>query len=95
MKTFADVRRRIAPGARLVCVENTNRPELKDGLRIVQRVQTNAFTWKGPADTRESWTYFPKAKAVTIVDGDTFRMPITDAYSRPIGEHTVTLRFVS
>lgn len=95
MKTFADIKRRLTPGARLVCVGHTNRPELIGTERVIEKTQTNAFTWRPPAGSdKPSWTYLPKAKGVVIHDANTFTMPIADGYGRNIGEHTVTLRFL-
>lgn len=46
MKTLADLRRAIKPGVRLLCVENTLRPELNDRERIVTKAQGNGFFWE-------------------------------------------------
>ncbi len=75
MKTLAELKRRIQPGVKLLCVENTYRPELNGKTRVVCRVQTNAFTWKHEGETHElvqigtdehstrcscgAWTYKP------------------------------------
>ena len=94
MKTFSDVKRRLAPGVRLLCVENTKRPEVNGSTRIVQTILTNAFTWRPPDDPAPFWTYFPPARRVQILDRHTFRMPITGPYREDDSFHTITLRFV-
>jgi hypothetical protein len=68
MRTLTDLKRAIKPGLRLLCIENTKRPELNGKERIVSRVQGNAFTWKHAegSDERESWTYYEKAAAYTF-----------------------------
>lgn len=96
MKTMADIKRRIRPGTIIVCVENARRPELNGQQRRVADVQGNAFTWR-PIDAptaNRSWTHYPPAKAVTIVDADTFTMPLTDAWGKVLPE-TITLHFAA
>jgi len=97
MQSFADVKRRFQVGAILECVENTYRPELNGSRRRITKVQTNAIAWvdepsNGP--WRESWTYFPQASGVRIVDPDTFDLALHCAPGRPAaaGGH-VRLRF--
>jgi hypothetical protein len=90
MKTFADVKRRIKSGVKLLCVANTYRPVLDGTERTVVKVQTNAFNWTGDpkaTDGKPSWTYWKKASDVTIIDENTFRMKLFD-------EHYVELRFM-
>ena len=89
MKTLADIKRRIAVGTRLKCVENTLRPVLNGTTREVKRVLTVAFTWsqEGEANLRDSWTHYPKASGVKVVDANTFKFTLG-------GEHWVTLQFI-
>src|SRR5688572_386476 len=46
MKTLKELKARVQPGVRMLCVENTKRPELNGTIRIVNHVQGNAFTWE-------------------------------------------------
>src|SRR4029077_5149697 len=41
--TLSDLKRRIVVGAKLICVENSRRPELNGRRRTVVKVQTNGF----------------------------------------------------
>jgi hypothetical protein len=94
MASFAAAKRRIQPGTRLLCVENTYRPELDGTDRTVVKVQTNGFYWtmapttQVPNSDRRNWTRYPKAADVEIVDADTWRMRLAR------GGH-VELRFLS
>lgn len=90
MKTLADIKRRIAVGTRLRCVENTLRPTLNGTDREVVRVLTIAFTWKQDNDPnpRPSWTHYPKASGVKVIDANTFALSLG-------GEHWVTLQFIN
>lgn len=73
---------------------NTIRPELDGQDRTVRKIQTNAIAWTIDGDPRPwphqplSWTYWPPAKDVEILDDDTFRVAIGR------GAGTVTLRFL-
>ncbi|MGE3404379.1 MAG: hypothetical protein AB7K63_17440 [Vicinamibacterales bacterium] len=72
------------------------RPELNGRVRLIEKVQTKAFTWIHAIGDRPSWTYLPNAKCVTVVDDDTFSVRLADAYGRVVepGGH-VTLRFLT
>lgn len=97
MKSFADIKRRIRTGIVLTCVENTKRPELNGQARRVTHTQGNAFTWRlvgAPETENRSWTFYPPAKMVKILDADTFTMALTDAWGHVTPE-TVTFRFVA
>jgi hypothetical protein len=89
MTSFAAVKRRIQPGTRLLCVENTYRPELDGQERTVEKVQANGFWWTRDGDERRNWTQYPAARDVTVLDADTWRFKLarTDGY--------VELRFLA
>lgn len=93
MRTLADIKRRIAVGVRLECTAQTYRPELIGQLRIVTKVKGNQFAWKRPTDGENSWTRWPKAREVKVIDADTFRMPIVNPWGVALAEHYVELKF--
>lgn len=95
MKTMTDIKRRIRPGVVLTLVENTKRPELNGQQRRVTDTQGNAFNWRplgAPETEKRSWTYYPPAKTVKVIDADTFAMALTDAWGHLTAE-TITFRF--
>ncbi len=95
MKTMADIKRRIRKGVVICCIENTKRPELNGQSRRVSHTQGNAFTWRllgAPETESRSWTYYPPAKTVKIIDADTFSMALTDAWGHAT-EERLTFRF--
>jgi len=99
MKTLADIKRRIQPGVRLICVENTKRPELNGKERIITKVQTKAFVWihadEDAKAAKGSWTNYAPARDVDILDENTFRMAIANWDGKTIDPTiTVTLRFI-
>lgn len=85
MKTIKDVKARMTPGTRLVCVENTYRPELNGTERVVQKSGPSvvSFLVDGEPGFRMEW-----GPGIVILDPDTFSMPLKRA------DHKVTLRFV-
>jgi hypothetical protein len=93
MKTFADVKRRFAPGVVLECVSNTYRPVINGTRRKIEKVQTNALACTLDGQKGLFWTYLPGAKHVEIIDDDTFKMALIWG-TKVDPEHTVTLRFV-
>jgi hypothetical protein len=99
MKTFADIKRRLAVGAVLECVENTYRPQVNGQRRRVEVKQTNAIAFQVaqpdgsflPEIPRRDlfWLDYPKgASLIEVIDGQTFRFAIQRS------GHSVTLRFV-
>jgi hypothetical protein len=93
MKSFADIKRRFAPGVVLQCIENTYRPEINGQRRTIQKVQTNALVCTLDGEEGRFWTALPPAKYVEILDADTFRIAL--GFGGKFDEtHTVTLRFV-
>ena len=90
MQTLADLRRRIAVGMRLLCIENTYRPELNGRVREITRARASLFYWKNPGDAQDSTTHLPKASELQWVDADTFRIDLFGDRT-----HSVTLRFVA
>lgn len=95
MKSLADIKRRIVPGAILECLSNTYRPELSGRRRIAEKVQGNGFFWKHADALNESrsWTQYPAAKAIRIINDDTFDLMLDRQGSD--GPDYVRLRFVS
>lgn len=83
MTTVGDAKARLAPAARLVCVADTARPELNGTTWTV--VEARSRRWRYRLDDgTEAWCAWPSG--VTIVDGDTIRIPLG-------GARHVTLRF--
>jgi hypothetical protein len=99
MKTLIDIKRRIRPGARIECVENTYRPALNGTIRIVVHKQGNAWTWRfadnplGAVSERQ-WSHFPPAKGIVYLNADTVRLPLANPYGKVHDGHTLTLRFL-
>jgi len=87
---LAGLKRRMRVGTRLICVENSKRPELNGKRREVVKVQTNGFYWTTEGDTRRCWTEYPKANLVTWVDDDTFRLALDEG-----NVFFVVMRFVA
>ena len=91
MKSVSDMKRRLAIGQRLLCVENTYRPELNGTIRTIIRVLGNQIVWTWNGGQRPgqcpNWTRWPHAKMFTFVDADTFSFALDE-------KHTVTLRFI-
>lgn len=69
--TFAGWKRRIGIGTKLLCVEQTHRPELVGETRIVNKVMT-----VGIRTDPDFYTTWPKAQHVTMLDENTARWPI-------------------
>ncbi|MDQ6946325.1 MAG: hypothetical protein M3256_08630 [Actinomycetota bacterium] len=85
MRTIRDAKARMVPGARLLCVANTVRPELDGTTRTV--VEMRATRWRYRLDDgTESWGQW--RAGITVVDADTITVPLGGP-----GRH-VTLRFV-
>ena len=74
MKTLAAIKRRMLPGARLLCVENTYRPALNGSLRTVVRSGPGAWRFRLDGDDKVSVGFWPKASEVQIIDADTFSL---------------------
>ena len=94
---MTDIKRRIRKGVVLTLVANTKRPELNGQDRCVTHTQGNAFTWRpvgAPETETRSWTFYPPAKTVKIIDADTFTMALTDAWGHATTE-TITFRFAA
>lgn len=92
MKTFTDLKRRLVVGQRLLCVENTYRPELNGSIRTIIRVLATqiVWTWEGSKKPNEpNWTRWPGAKQFTFIDADTFSFALETK-----NNDRVTLRFV-
>lgn len=101
MTTLAALKRRLKPGDRLLCIENTMRPILDGTTREVLGVGSTAwqFTLVDTPDLPEDLrgqlgtiqhSDWPKASGYSQVDDDTFRVALVRA-----PEHSVTLRFLS
>lgn len=76
MKTFADIKRRIVVGARLLTVENTYVKALTGTTRTVTKVQTNGFWYRVDGNDKDGYTAFGKAGQFTVIDPDTYRMKL-------------------
>lgn len=86
--SLARFKRSIKVGTRLLCVQNTYRPELNGLERKVVKVQGNGFYWTGdPKNTRPSFTDYPPAKGCTWTADDTIRLPLNS-------QHFVELRIL-
>lgn len=76
--TLASIKRRIKFGTKILCVENTYRPELNGTVRTVVKAQGNGFFStlgdSSPGTSKRFWTEYSKAKYTEIVDADTFKM---------------------
>lgn len=80
MKTFADVKRRLVVGAKLVMTRNdwvfngrTN--PLLGIVRKIERRQTDAVQFEPHAEGQSgSWFHFPAASMISIVDANTFNV---------------------
>lgn len=90
--SLAALKRRMKVGAKLLCVENTKRPELNGRFREVVKVQTNSFAWVHDDDggDKRSWTDYPKATGLMWLDEHTFKIDMDGCGSG----FSVTLRFV-
>lgn len=88
---LAGLKRRIAVGTRLLCVENSKRPELNGRKRTVVKVQGNGFYWTedGGDASKRFWTEYPKASLVAWEDADTFRLSLDET-----GALYVRMRFL-
>jgi hypothetical protein len=85
MRTIAAAKVRMVPGARLLCVANTVRPELDGTTRTVVEMGTKKWRYRLD-DSTEGWGDWPAG--ITIVDADTITVPLGGP-----GHHD-TLRFV-
>jgi hypothetical protein len=86
MMTIRAAKSRMTPGARLLCVANTARPELDGTTRTVVEMRTKRWRYRLD-DGTESWGDWPAG--IEILDADTIRLPLGGP-----GRH-VTLRFVA
>lgn len=91
MKTLAAIKRRMLPGARLLCVENTYRPALNGSLRTVVKSGPGAWKFTVDGDDKVSVGFWPKASEVKIIDADTFSL----GFEMASKAQRVTLRFVA
>jgi hypothetical protein len=87
--TLTEIKRRMLPGVRLLCVNNTYRPELNGTMRTVVQSGPSVWRWRLDGDKQLARSEWGRASDSTIIDNDTFTLPL----SRP--GHFVTLRFVS
>lgn len=55
MKTLTDLKKRIKIGVKIVKIDSCRKLETLNKIRMVDKVQTNAFTMDG------SWLYYQKA----------------------------------
>lgn len=86
MKTAKDVKSRLVPGTRLLCVENTYRPQLNGTTRVVVSAGVTVWQWRLEDATEiQGGSWEP---GIRILDADTFSMPLRRA------DHTLTLRFM-
>jgi hypothetical protein len=86
VRTIRAAKARMAPGARLLCVANTVRPEVDGTTRTVVEMRTKRWRYRLD-DGTESWGDWPAG--IEILDDDTIRLPLGGP-----GRH-VTLRFVA
>ncbi len=84
MKTIIDAKRRMTPGTRMLCVENTMHPELNGTQRTV--IEMGSRTWSfRHQDGRVFRSQLPAG--IKIIDANTMRIPLGK-------EHHLTLRFL-
>lgn len=97
MKTIKDVKARMVPGARLLCVENTLQPLMDGTVRtIVKRGATRyQFTLDQPAPYGQPDSVWGGdiPPGIKVIDGATFSMPIGPRALKGQPDGTVTLRF--
>lgn len=70
MKNLADLKRRIQPGAQLVCVDHWKR-EYVGQVRTIIKAQGNGYSFRQGQDAI-CWSYYDKAKCFTFPDADTY-----------------------
>lgn len=86
--TLASFKRKVVTGARILCVENTFRPELNGIVRKVTKVKSSGFSWiPESGGTRYAWTQWPMARDVLALGEDEITFPL---YSG--SEHSLTLK---
>lgn len=91
--TITELKARLPVGAVFTCVENTYRPELNGGRRLVVKAQTDGIFWRQLVSTgttdisaeSKSWTPFPKARDIVKSDEDTV------TFKLGVDDHTLTL----
>lgn len=87
MRTAKEAKARLTPGTRLLCIENTYRPELNGRTRVVVKAGATVWQWRHEDDAAISYSDLPAG--IRVLDPDTFSVPI-----RTKSEHRVTLRFL-
>lgn len=90
---LAEIKRHIQVGSKVLCVENTYRPELNGRERTIVKTQTNAFVWSDGVESR-SWTRYPKASGVRSVDATTFDLNLEIRSGDEPFTHYVRLRLL-
>lgn len=96
MKTLKDVKTRVRPGTRLLCVDHSRQPKLIGLTRTVSRVGVSYFVSRDALPGKEAcdfWTHWGRSRDLEILDADTFRMGLCFG-TNPTPEVFVTLRFV-
>lgn len=91
MKSFADIKRRIIAGARLLTVKNTYVERLTGTARTVTKVQTNGFWYRVDGEEKDGWMLYGKAADFTVIDPDTFRVQFNRV---GMPDHYVEIRFL-
>lgn len=94
MKSLADVKRRVAAGARLEVVEQTKRPVLVGTTRTVTRSTSARWYFTTDAEGFDDGTEldqpWPRARDTRIIDADTFEYDLP----HPAKGHVIRLRFL-
>lgn len=75
MKTIKEIKARMQPGVRLVCIENTYRPELNGTERVVERARSADVIYRANGPNGQRF-YSHWESGITIIDADTFQMPL-------------------
>lgn len=96
MKTAKDVKARMVPGARLLCVDNTIRPEVNGTVRTIVKMGATvySYTLEGLGKDPVSVWHGDWPPGVKVVDADSFLMPIGPLARKGRPEGTLILRFL-
>jgi hypothetical protein len=73
--SFAAIKRRIQPGARILCVENTRIPDYNGKVRVVTKAQGNCFKYHVEGEDPKPY-YCTYETGTRAVDDETFRIPL-------------------